>query len=168
MVGKTSIIQRYIDNLYIDSGGTQPTLAWDFKVMNLNYYPKSRSVETVPNLKRMNTVQRALINSEAKSVESDESAAESIRLFIWDTAGQERFRHIARMYYKDIQGVILVFDLTSEESFKNINFWISDIQKHGPEKLVQVLVGNKNDLANADDTMDFGSSDREVGYEDAF
>jgi GTPase SAR1 family protein len=31
MVGKTSIIQRYIDNMFIDSGGTQPTLAWDFK-----------------------------------------------------------------------------------------------------------------------------------------
>jgi GTPase SAR1 family protein len=50
------------------------------------------------------------------------------------------------MYYKDINGVLLVFDLTDEESFKNISFWLSDIKKHGPEKVTLVLVGNKCDL----------------------
>ena len=50
------------------------------------------------------------------------------------------------MYYKDINGVILVFDLTDEESFKNISFWLADIKKHGPEKLIIMLVGNKADL----------------------
>lgn len=31
MVGKTSFIQRYIDNMFLDHG-TQPTLSWDFKI----------------------------------------------------------------------------------------------------------------------------------------
>jgi GTPase SAR1 family protein len=36
MVGKSSIIQRYIDNLFVDSNGTAPTLAWDFKIKVLD------------------------------------------------------------------------------------------------------------------------------------
>ncbi len=50
------------------------------------------------------------------------------------------------MYYKDVSGVLLCFDLTDEESFKNINFWLADLNKHAPAKLVKVLVGNKADL----------------------
>ena len=50
------------------------------------------------------------------------------------------------MYYKDVSGVLLVFDLTDEESFKNINFWLGDLNKHAPSKLVKILVGNKSDL----------------------
>lgn len=39
MVGKTSIIQRFIDNMFIDDNGTMPTLAWDFKVKTLELKP---------------------------------------------------------------------------------------------------------------------------------
>lgn len=46
-----------------------------------------------------------------------------------------------------MHGVLLVYDLTDEESFKNINFWLSDLNKHAPEKIVKILVGNKFDLA---------------------
>jgi GTPase SAR1 family protein len=42
----------------------------------------------------------------------------------------------------------LVFDLTDSESFENMNFWLSDLNKHAPEKIVKVLVGNKCDLCN--------------------
>ena len=69
------------------------------------------------------------------------------------------------MYYKDVQGVLLVFSLLDEESFKNINFWLSDLNKHAPEKIVKVLVGNKLDLVQARrDTNDFNNN-REVSYE---
>lgn len=71
------------------------------------------------------------------------------------------------MYYKDIHGAILVFDLTDEDSFRNINFWISDLKKHGPEKLVLVLVGNKSDLAGLDDTFQTNNTERQVSYDDA-
>jgi len=94
MVGKTSIIQRFIDESFAGEGGTQPTLAWDFKV-------KAVSVDRPPGEKSDNTLEDK----------------ELIRLYVWDTAGQERFRHIARMYFKDVCGVILCFDLTDEESF---------------------------------------------------
>lgn len=119
MVGKTSIIQRFIDDEFIDKG-TQPTLAWDFKVKTL----------------------------EIPTSEESTRDKETVRLYVWDTAGQERFRHIARMYYKDVCGVVLCFDLTDEESFKNVNFWLSDLQKHAPEQISKILVGNKVDLCS--------------------
>lgn len=64
------------------------------------------------------------------------------------------------MYYKDIQGVILVFDLTDEESFKNLTFWISDLQKHGPEKVVSILVGNKCDMCESGEDYESTANDR--------
>jgi len=96
---------------------------------------------------------------------------ENVRLYVWDTAGQERFRHIARMYYKDVSGVLLVFDLTDEESFKNINFWLGDLNKHAPSKLVKILVGNKSDLCLNAKGQNAGNDDssyedkREVNYD---
>ena len=36
---------------------------------------------------------------------------------IWDTAGQERFRTITKSFYKNANGVILVFDLSDYKSF---------------------------------------------------
>ena len=98
---------------------------------------------------------------------NDEDNYENIRLFVWDTAGQERFRHIARMYYKDIHGVLLVFDLTDEDSFKNINFWISDLHKHAPEKLVSILVGNKDDMCQMGDDNESINNERQVSYDQA-
>lgn len=66
------------------------------------------------------------------------------------------------MYYKDVLGVVLCFDLTDESSFKNIAFWLSDLNKHAPEKIVKVLVGNKLDLCH---TISDASNKREVDYE---
>ena len=47
----------------------------------------------------------------------------TIKLQIWDTAGQERFRTITTSYYRGAMGIVLVFDVTSEDSFENITTW---------------------------------------------
>ena len=67
-----------------------------------------------------------------------------MKILIWDTAGQERFRSIATSTIKNSQGIVLVFDLTQKESFKNLGKWLEDINNNGGE--TKILFGNKFDL----------------------
>jgi small GTP-binding protein len=70
------------------------------------------------------------------------------KLNIWDTCGDEKFRAITRQYYKEAQGILLVYDITNKESFENIDKWIEDIKNSAPSNCVIFLVGNKSDLAD--------------------
>ena len=65
---------------------------------------------------------------------------------LWDTAGQERFRSMTRSFYKQANGLILVFDLTKDATFKNVKNWMADIYAHADPQVVKVLVGNKVDM----------------------
>ena len=68
-----------------------------------------------------------------------------IKLQIWDTAGQERFRTITKTYYKGAHGIILTYDVTDQNSFKNIRNWIKQIEANAQTNVKKVLVGNKCD-----------------------
>lgn len=68
-----------------------------------------------------------------------------IKLQIWDTAGQERFRTITKTYYKGAHGIILTYDVTDENSFKNIRNWVKQIEQNAQSNVCKVLVGNKCD-----------------------
>ena len=55
---------------------------------------------------------------------------EPIKFNIWDTAGQERFRSIGKIFYKDANAAILVYDITNKESFDEIEkYWYEEIKK---------------------------------------
>jgi len=51
-----------------------------------------------------------------------------VKLQVWDTAGQERFKTITTAYYRTANGVILVYDITREDSFRNINNWMEHLE----------------------------------------
>ena len=70
-------------------------------------------------------------------------------MFVWDTAGQERFRQIARMYYNEVAGAFVCFDLTDEDSFRTAKFWIEDLKQNAPANAVKILLGLKVDLVRA-------------------
>ena len=67
-----------------------------------------------------------------------------VKLQIWDTAGQERFKTITSAYYRGADGVIMVFDKTSLESFQNVSMWHEEINKYS-ENSIRMIVGNKDD-----------------------
>jgi len=49
-------------------------------------------------------------------------------------------------YYRNVDGVILMYDLSNEKSFQNLELWMKELKHHrGMEGLVVVLVGNKAD-----------------------
>lgn len=68
------------------------------------------------------------------------------KLYIWDTAGQEKYRSIVSTYFKGCHGVLMVFDLSSERSFKNIKEQWYDLCRAKADKAVIMLLGNKSDL----------------------
>ena len=69
-----------------------------------------------------------------------------LKLQIWDTAGQERFKTITSTYYKGAHGIIIVYDVTDKESFRAVENWITELEKHASENVNKMLVGNKCDL----------------------
>uniref|UniRef100_A0A1A8FPG2 small monomeric GTPase n=1 Tax=Nothobranchius korthausae TaxID=1143690 RepID=A0A1A8FPG2_9TELE len=62
-----------------------------------------------------------------------------------DTAGQERYQTITKQYYRRAQGIVLVYDITSNVSFQHIVKWASDVDEFAPDDVQTVLVGNKAD-----------------------
>ena len=70
----------------------------------------------------------------------------TIKLQIWDTAGQERYRTITNAYYKGADGIIIVFDLTSKESFQNVDSWMKEVEKHSGEDVHVTVLANKSDM----------------------
>ncbi|ELQ76787.1 GTPase Rab1/YPT1, small G protein superfamily [Trachipleistophora hominis] len=118
-VGKTSIINRYVDETYTENYIS--TIGVDFKIKTLTRHGKT------------------------------------VKLQIWDTAGQERFRTITSSYYRGAHCIIVVFDVTEEESFSDVASWIAEVEKHKVNDTLIVLLGNKIDDQNVavknDDVM---------------
>lgn len=83
------------------------------------------------------------IDFKIKSILIDES---KVKLQIWDTAGQERFRTITTAYYRGAMGILLVYDVTDENSFKNVGNWMKQIEQNAADNVNKILVGNKCDV----------------------
>jgi len=70
---------------------------------------------------------------------------------IWDTAGQERYRSLAPMYYRGAAAALVVYDITSYDSFRGAKTWIEELQRQGTSDIVIGLAGNKCDLEDKRD-----------------
>jgi small GTP-binding protein len=74
-------------------------------------------------------------------------SSQQLKLNVWDTAGQERFHSLTRLYSRDAQIVIMVYDITSEATFIRLKALYNNLLVEGFEdKVVLVLAGNKEDL----------------------
>ena len=74
----------------------------------------------------------------------------NVDISLVDTAGEERFRSITKNYFKESDGILLLYDVTNRDSFKNVENWIESINEmlgsHKDSKYVIFLIGNKIDL----------------------
>jgi len=84
-------------------------------------------------------------------------SGKSIKLQIWDTAGQERFRSVTRSYYRGAAGALLVYDITSRETYNTLATWLTDARTLASPNICIILLGNKKDL----------DADREVTFLEA-
>ena len=68
-----------------------------------------------------------------------------IRVQLWDTAGQEKYRAITKNLFLKVQGVLIIYDITNENSFQNLKLWMNTI-KEECDHMEILLIGNKSDL----------------------
>lgn len=76
----------------------------------------------------------------APTVQIDDT---TVKFEIWDTAGQERYHSLAPMYYRGAQAALIVYDITSKDSFINAQKWVRELQRQANANIVIALVGNK-------------------------
>jgi len=72
----------------------------------------------------------------------------TVKLQLWDTAGQERYRSLIPSYIRDAAAAVVVYDITSQESFQLAEQWYEDVKAERGDDAVVALVGNKLDLAD--------------------
>ena len=71
----------------------------------------------------------------------------SIKLQLWDTAGQDRFKNIVASYYRGAHGILLMYDITNQTSYQNVQRWYDEAQNYLQKSVPKLLIGNKADLA---------------------
>ena len=80
----------------------------------------------------------------------------SLKLNIWDTSGQERFRTMIKLYYRDAEAAILVYDINNEKSLDNLEYWITELKNNvNTENIIIAMAGNKCDIEEIDGKVDF-------------
>ena len=85
----------------------------------------------------------------------------TVKAQIWDTAGQERYKAICGAHYKRALGALLVYDVTSRETFDEIDTWIENLMSRAEPDIQVILVGNKIDKVRQN------PNSREVDVEEA-
>ncbi|XP_066839248.1 ras-related protein Rab-44 isoform X7 [Anser cygnoides] len=68
-------------------------------------------------------------------------------LRLWDSAGQERYHSITKQFFRKADGVVLMYDITSQYSFADVRYWLSCIQEGAEDGVTILLLGNKTDCA---------------------
>ena len=116
-VGKTSIVDKYTENIFRDIH--QSTMGVDYKIKIF------------------------------------EMKGFKIRMNILDTAGQERYKSLAKIHFRNCNGIFLVFDLTCKQSFEDLEFWLNEIKSSIDVENTKILIiGNKSDLKDIREVSD--------------
>ena len=95
------------------------------------------------------------LDFQSKNVQIDN---QDIHLLLYDTAGQEKFRALIPMYTRDANIILLVYDVTSKDSFLHLSDWLKDLTNIKKEDVIFAVVGNKIDL---DDRREVNSDEGE-------
>jgi len=83
----------------------------------------------------------------------------TVRIKIWDTAGQEKFQSLTKGFFRNAQGIMVVYDVTNVETYENLKYWTQSIKTHmgsDIDKISVIVIGNKID-----------SNEREVNKQEA-
>lgn len=122
-VGKTSLIARYVDDLFRSE--YIQTVGANFLIKEVNLK------KIVDKMKRENSKMPSEISSFA--------------LFYWDIGGQKDKLFVTEYYFLQAVGAMVAFSIDNRESFNNLDFWISKMKELSGD-IPFIIIGNKIDL----------------------
>ncbi|XP_031974365.1 ras-related protein Rab-3B isoform X1 [Corvus moneduloides] len=147
-VGKTSFLFRYADDTFTPAFVS--TVGIDFKVKTV--YRNDKRVKLQIWTQGF-SVQGCLWSSEVSTAVADWRCSRAVpnnlvlcSANLKDTAGQERYRTITTAYYRGAMGFVLMYDITSEDSFNAVQDWATQIKTYSWDNAQVILVGNKCDM----------------------
>ena len=92
----------------------------------------------------------------------------TIRIDLWDTAGNEKFHSLTTGFFKNAEGIMVMFDVTTLTSFENVRNWTESIKTHlslEANNIPVIIIGNKIDLKEREiKTEDANKYCRELGF----
>ena len=95
--------------------------------------------------------EKIVVNFDDIEINTNEKTNKNFTITLFDTAGEERYRSITKAYFRDAQGIILIYNIVDETSFYHIQIWLdsikdslSDWKRSG---YIVMLLGNKLDIA---------------------
>ena len=83
------------------------------------------------------------VDFKIKTIKVDEFV---VKLQIWDHYLDHCGRPVTRL--RGAHGIPIVYDVTDEESFKDVRCWLGDVERYASENVLKVIVGNKSDLTD--------------------
>ena len=132
--------------MYSNNQSSEQGYEFIFKVLllgNSNVGKSSLFLRFVDDIWNDTFVPTIGVDFKIKTFEID---SKKIKMQIWDTAGQERFKNIIASYYRGAHGILLLYDVTDKDSFKNLGNWLIEIEKNASKNVLKLLIGNKSDL----------------------
>ena len=132
--------------MYSTTQGSEQDYEFIFKVLllgNSNVGKSSLFLRFVDDIWNDTFVPTIGVDFKIKTFEID---SKKIKMQIWDTAGQERFKNIVASYYRGANGILLIYDVSDKDSFKNLSNWLIEIEKNASKNVLKILIGNKSDL----------------------
>ena len=97
------------------------------------------------------------------TINTEDAGEKDLDIYLFDTAGEERYRTISVSYFRDSKGLLMMYDITKNESFQNIEDWLKNVKESlgDNDDYLMILLGNKLDLVNKN------KDERDVDTEEA-
>ncbi|MGV9174107.1 MAG: Rab family GTPase [Promethearchaeia archaeon] len=135
MVGKTSLLARFVDDQFSDE--YNQTIGANFLIKEMN----------LKNI--LNKHSDFNIDQELK----DKIIEKGFRLYFWDLGGQSDKLFVTEYYFLQALGAMVVFDLSNKGTFEELDFWISKMRELSGD-IPFIIVGNKLDLEDQREVSD--------------
>jgi small GTP-binding protein len=121
-VGKTSILNRYVNDQFNDK--YNQTFGANFLI---------KEIDLIKVINKLD-IQNPKLKKDIKE----------FKLYFWDLGGQHDKLFSNEYYFVQAVGAFVVYDVSNRESFDNIDFWITKLKEFSGE-IPFIIIGNKID-----------------------